>query len=178
MATVTKTRGVITLSDLQASPEYLACSSKMRLWLTTLIENGFDYPAATAAAFNCKNPRVFSYAVRNWTKVRAALNLYLGRSEQDAFLDDLQKTIRRAPAGSDRQVRAQALFARLKWNVSSPASDEPDAPAPSKHKTPEAASDSRIPAGATPLVDGSGVVRGYRTSDGQYVQMANVEVAR
>jgi hypothetical protein len=178
MATISQTRGFITLSDLQTSREYLACSSKMRHWLTILIENGFDYPAATAAAFDCKNPRVFSYAVRNWPKVRAALNLYLGRSEQEAFLDDLQKTIRRAPAGSDRQVRAQALYARLKWNVSSPASEEPETPANSKLKTPEAAPDSRIPAGATPLVDRSGVVRGYRSSDGQYVQLANFEAAR
>jgi len=162
----------MTLDEFKRTQEYAACSDKMKLWLVTLIENGFDYIAATAAAFNAKNPRVFSYAVRNWTKVRAALNLYLGRSEQDAFLEELQKTIRRAPSGSDRQVRAQALYARLKWNVQSPASEEPETPATSHHKTPNTAN-SRVPAGATPLADDAGVIRGYRLPSGDYVRLAD-----
>jgi len=51
------TKGVITLAELQQSPEYVACSDKMKFWLVTLIENGFDYTAATAVAFTCKYPR-------------------------------------------------------------------------------------------------------------------------
>src|SRR5712692_2056121 len=132
-----ETKGTITLAELQASPEYLACTPKMQVWLTTLIQSKFDYKLATATAFNCKNLRqahIFSYAVRKWAVVRAALNLYLGRSEQDVFLTDLQETIRRAPNGSDRQVRAQALYARLKFGVSPPDGDEP------VERQPEAAS--------------------------------------
>jgi hypothetical protein len=179
-----ETKGPITLAELQASPEYLACTPKMQVWLTTLIESNFDYKLATATAFNCKNLRqahVFSYAVRKWPVIRAALNLYLGRSEQDVFLEDLKETIRRAPKGSVAQVRAQALYARLKFGVSE-GSAEPEA----KSESPAAAveskapvSESRIPAGAYPLYDKtSGALQGYRTTDGQYIRLADVEVTR
>jgi hypothetical protein len=175
MAVASGTRGVMTLSDLQASKEYLACSAKMRVFLTTLIENGFDYPAATAAGFNCKNPRVFSYAVRNWAKVRAALNLYLGHSEQDIFLDELQQTIRRAPKGSDRHVRALALYARMRFGVDTSGSDDSTGPvaATSKSETPRPGRDVRVPAGATPLADDVGVIRGYRLPSGDYVRLVD-----
>jgi hypothetical protein len=118
------TKNVITLAELQASPEFLACTPKMQTWLTTLIENQFDYIRATAAAFDCKNAQVFSYAVRSWPRIRAALNLYFGRSEQDQFLEDLAQTIRRAPKGSDRRVRAMALYARMKFGVNENAEPE------------------------------------------------------
>jgi hypothetical protein len=114
------TKAAITFAEFQASKEYLACTPKMQVWLTTLIESNFDYKLATATAFNCKNLRqahVFSYAVRKWPIIRTALNLYLGLSEQDVFMADLQETIRRAPKGSDRHVRALALYARLKFGV-------------------------------------------------------------
>jgi hypothetical protein len=121
-------KSVTTLHEFQATPEYLACTPKMQVWLTTLIESNFDYKLATATAYNCKNLRqahVFSYAVRKWPIIRAALNVYLGKSERDSFLEDLEQTIRRAPKGSDRQVRAQALYARMKFGVSTPDNDEP-----------------------------------------------------
>jgi hypothetical protein len=128
---MSETKGAISLAELQASTEYLACTPKMQVWLTTLIQSNFDYKLATVKAFNCKNLRqahIFSYAVRKWPVIRAALNLYLGRSEQDVFLADLQETIRRAPKGSVAQVRAQALYARLKFGVSTPDSEpEPEA---------------------------------------------------
>ena len=169
-----ETKSAMTLEEFKLTPEYAACSDKMKLWLVTLIENGFDYTAATASAFDCTYPRVFSYAVRNWAKVRAALNLYLGRSEQDVFLDELQKTIRRAPLGSDRQVRAQALYARLKWNVQSPASEEPEAPATSISKSKALApADPRIPPDHLEVWSDpkTGVAIGYRAADGTPVKL-------
>jgi hypothetical protein len=121
-----ETKSAMTLDELQQTPEYAACSDKMKLWLQTLISSDFNYKLATATAFNCKNLRqahVFSFAVRKWPVVRAALRLYLGLSEQDVFLEDLAQTIRRAQKGSVAQVRAQALYARLKFGVSTPDSE-------------------------------------------------------
>jgi len=185
MATTLKseTKGVMTLDELKRSPEYAECSDKMKRWLVTLIENGFDYTAATATAFTCKYPEKFSHSVRKWPAIRVALNRYLGRSEQDVFLADLQETIRRAPKGSDRHVRALALYARMRFGVDTPGGEaEPQAPAatnkseaPAKSKV---VTDSRVPVGATALADKQGVIRGYRTPDGQYVQLADVEVGR
>jgi hypothetical protein len=165
-----ETKTALTLAELQASPEYLVCSPKMQVWLTTLIQSNFDYKLATATAYNCKNPRqahVFSFAVRKWPVVRAALSLYLGRSVQDVFLEDLKETIRRAPKGSDRQVRALALYARMKWGVSSPASDEPEAePAP-------VIPDPRVPADHLEVWSDpkTGVVIGYRAVNGEAVKL-------
>jgi hypothetical protein len=157
-----ETKSAVSLAALQASPEYLACTPKMQVWLTTLIESNFDYKLATATAFNCKNLRqahVFSFAVRKWSVIRAALNLYLGRSEQDAFLEDLKETIRRAPKGSDRQVRAQALYARMKWGVSNPASDKPEAasktePSTAKPAAASVAPPARFHVGEIAILDG------------------------
>jgi hypothetical protein len=123
-----ESKRTMTFDELKQSPEYAACSDKMKLWLQTLISSDFNYTLATVTAFQCKSTRqaaMFSYAVRNWAKVRAALNLYLGRNEQDVFLEDLAQTIRRAPKGSVAQVRAQALYARMKFGVSTPDNDEP-----------------------------------------------------
>lgn len=132
-----KTKNVMTLEELKLSPEYAACSDKMKLWLQTLIASDWNYTAATVSAFQCKSTRqaqMFSYAVRKWPVVRAALNLYLGLSERDVFLEDLQQTIRRAPKGSDRRVRALALYARMKFGVNEnaepEAADENETPQP------------------------------------------------
>jgi hypothetical protein len=180
MAQVTS-EGAISLAELQASTAYLACTPKMQLWLTTLIQSNFDYKLATATAFNCKNLRqahVFSYAVRKWPVIRAALNLYLGKSEQEVFLEDLLQTICRAPRGSVAQVRAQALYARMKFGVNADGA-EPEAARPTETPTTsEAASDSRVPPGARPWLDKNGTVVGYQTPDGQNVQLAAVEVTR
>jgi hypothetical protein len=72
-----------------------------------------------------------------------------------------------------------ALFARIKFGVSPDSDDEPDASVVAENKTPQTvALDSRVPAGATALADDQGVIRGYRAADGNYVQLADVEVLR
>lgn len=165
-----ETKGVMAFDELQQSPEYAACSDKMKLWLQTLISSDFNYKLATATAYNCKNLRqahVFSYAVRKWPVIRAALNLYLGRSEQDVFLEDLKETIRRSPVGSDRHVRAQALYARLKFGVSE-SSAEPEAePVP-------VIPDSRVPTDHLEVWSDpkTGVVIGYRAANGDAVKLS------
>lgn len=101
----------LTLSAFQASSEYRACRPKSQAWLTALVTNGFDYAAATAAAYpTCKThekARVVSYAVRNWPKIVAALNLYLGRTPLDVAKVQRQKTIKQLV----REVRLQLKHA-------------------------------------------------------------------
>ena len=112
-----KPKTVLTADELKQTPEFLACSPKMRVWLLALLENGFDYPAASAAAFNCTFPEKFGYAVRNWPAVRAALAVVFRWSDRDVMLDEIKRDIRRAPVGSDRRVRAQAIYARLRYDL-------------------------------------------------------------
>jgi hypothetical protein len=167
-------KSAITLAELQVSPEFLACTPKMRCWLVRLIESNFDYTAATVRAFECHNPRnsqIFSFAIRRWPKIRACLDLYLGRDERESFLADLKETIRREKGIA--KVRAQALYARMAFGVSEGPTDLAET-----ETAPSAVSDTRIPVGATALVDERGVTRGYRTADGQYIQLAAVEATR
>jgi hypothetical protein len=118
-----KPKTVLTADELKQTPEFLACSPKMRVWLLALLENGFDYTAASAAAFNCTFPEKFGYAVRNWPAVRAALAVVFRWSDRDVMLDEIKRDIRRAPVGSDRRVRAQAIYARLRYDLP-PEADE------------------------------------------------------
>jgi len=124
---------VMSLAEFQTSLEFLACTEKAQRWLVALVESNLDYRAATLSVYS-KTPRqaqILSYAVRKWPSVRRALNLYLGRTDKDAFLEDLQTTIRRAPEGSVARVKAMALYARMKFGVG----EEPEAAA---SKTPVA----------------------------------------
>jgi hypothetical protein len=139
--TTPKTKALLTIEQLRQSPEFLACTAKAQTWIIALVESGsrFDYKAATLAAYDCKSPRqaqIFSHAIRKWPSIRRVLALYLGLSEKDQFLEDLQQTIRHAPEGSIAKVKAMSLFARLKFCVGedgapeAAASKTPTAPAP------------------------------------------------
>jgi hypothetical protein len=126
----------LTIAELQVSQEYITCSAKMQVWLTELVTNGFKYTDATVAAFDCKDresARVFSYAVRNWPKIRAALNLYLGKSEREILLDKVRAALRNAEAGGIAEQRLLAQEERLLFGGTLPAEDDetpkPKAPA-------------------------------------------------
>jgi hypothetical protein len=126
----TSTAGVITATEFQQSVEYQKCTEKQRLFLDTLLANGFDYIHATQTAFDMKNARnasIYSYAVRRSPEVRAALNLFLyGGDERAIFVEGLRETIRRSKEGSTAKLRAQALYASMVFKVKDEAADEPD----------------------------------------------------
>ena len=106
----------LTTADFHTSKEYLACTPKQRVWVDTFLATQ-DATVATQTAYTVtgESARTLTYAVRDSHNVRAAVNAALGRSEQEAFLEEIQRDIRRAPAGSDRRVRAMAMYARMKW---------------------------------------------------------------
>ena len=128
MATITE--GVITPTEFQQSAVYGKCSVKQRLFLDTLIANGFDYIHATQTAFDMKNARnaaIYSYAVRRSPEVRAALNLFLhGGDERAVFIEELKESVRRSKPGSTAKLRAQALYASMVFKVKDEAANEPD----------------------------------------------------
>jgi hypothetical protein len=168
------------VDEWHASNEYLQCSAKQRFWLDTLISNGFDYTAATVAAFGCKsvkNAQIFSYAVRRARVVKAALNLYLRKTELDCDLEESFRQFHRAEPGSIAAQRFWAQILRLKYGVRAELEPESD-PEPAYKKSEPKPTDSRIPPGAKPLRDKGGNLKGYVTPDGQFVQLAQVEVSR
>ncbi|MBZ5662393.1 MAG: hypothetical protein LAO08_18480 [Acidobacteriia bacterium] len=166
-------KGLIPLNQWKLSPEFAACTAKQQAFLLALIETQ-DFTKAVLAAYGSKNARqaqIFSYAVREVASVKAALNVYLGKSPLDVLYEEVVSNLKHAEPGSVAASRFLAQKERLLLGLA-PAKDDDEV------ETPRPATDSRIPTGAMPLVDSSGVVRGYRTADGQYVQLANVEVTR
>jgi hypothetical protein len=107
---------------------------------------------------------------------------FQGKTERDIQIEGLRHALKKMPPYA--QERARRLLAELTGLIStdgqSKAVDEPRAE-DSKAEAPkigESNSESRVPAGATALVDRDGVIKGYRSADGQYVQLADVEVTR
>jgi len=127
----TQIKDAETADVFHASREYVRLTAKQRAWLDIFIFTR-DAVLATKTAYNAASDtyaRLLAHQIEANSRIRAALNVYQGRSEQEIFLADLQETIRRAPKGSVAQVRAQALYARMKFGVSTPDSDhEPVAP--------------------------------------------------
>jgi hypothetical protein len=161
------TRKPMPVDEWHASNEYLQCSAKQRFWLDTLISNGFDYTAATVAAFGCKsvkNAQIFSHAVRRARVVKAALNLYLRKTELDCDIEETFKQYQRAEPGSVAAQRLWSQLLRLKYGMK--PETEPESVQP---KT----DDPRIPADRLEVwIDKStGLAIGYRAADGQAVKL-------
>lgn len=90
------TKGVITLAQFMATPEFLACADKQRRWLQTLVESGFNYALANATAFDNLTPRralLYGYAVRRQPHVVAALQVYLGTTDADVLKEQRQDSV-------------------------------------------------------------------------------------
>jgi hypothetical protein len=108
---------MLTLEVFRQTPEYIECSDKVRLWLVALVENGFDYTAATRTAFTAKDPVKYGHAVRNWPTVRAALAVYREMSAFDIWVADVQRASRRK---NTTIAHIQALKLRadaMGWNA-------------------------------------------------------------
>jgi hypothetical protein len=162
------TRKPLAVDEWHASKEYLQCSVKQRLWLGALVSNGFDYTAATVAAFGCKsvkNAQIFSYAVRRARAVKAALNLYLRKTELDCDIEETFKQYQRAEPGSVAAQRLWSQLLRLKYGVRAELEADDSQPEPAK-------ADSRIPPDYLEVFqDKAGVVIGYRAANGEAVKL-------
>jgi hypothetical protein len=102
--------------DFQKSKEYLALTSRQRTWLTALMETN-DIAQATRTAYGTKNDAyeaMLTRKIESSPRVIAALNLFYGRSERDAFLSELDRTIQREKGPA--KVAAMQLKARLQFS--------------------------------------------------------------
>jgi len=169
----------MTRAEFEATREFSRCTAKQKVWLQTFIANGGEAVQATVAAFNCTDVRhaqIYSYAVLRSLKIRAALNLYLGKSEREIetqkeqtsrakLLRKVRQNLREAEPGSIAAQRLLAQEERLVFGGKSEAEDEPQT---ASKPEPE----SRVPAGMAAWYDkDTGVVIGYRTPDGKDVQL-------
>jgi len=127
-----------------ASPEYLALTTAQRLWVDAFIVSRDPFQA-TAAAYHFASDRDSkqnSYHIKANLKVQAALNLYLGKSVQDAAnertLVEVQRNLKAAEAGSTAAQRLLAQQERLIRKVHSVV-PSPKPQTPSQAATPQAA---------------------------------------
>src|ERR1700674_1124950 len=100
----TQSTGAGTTDEFHASKEYLSLNAKQRVWLDVFIETQ-DAAQATQTAYNPATEtygKLLRYKIEANPRMRAAVNVALGRSEQEAFLVGVLEDIRRAPKGSDR----------------------------------------------------------------------------
>jgi hypothetical protein len=177
----------IPLAALEARVEWQALTLKQQTFLRAYIQSGvdtgtYDAVAAVRAAYNATgNAKVLSYELLANPKIDRILVLHFGWNEQDRLKTRHQKSVkqllrqvrfqlRHAEPGSVSAQRLTAQLQSLLLNQEPPVEREPEAET--------AVSNTRIPVGATALVDERGVTRGYRTADGQYVQLAAVEATR
>lgn len=169
------TKARLTDGEFHASREYLELTAQQRVWVDAFL-NTPDALQATKTAYKSadETARTFTYRLRANPRVRAAVNLALGRSEQEAFLDEVKRDIDRAPVGSDRRVRAEAMYARMKWGDSEPA-NKPE----NQNPRPVGTTAGRVPPGCRAVTHKeTGVLLGYITPEGERVSLAAVEVTR
>lgn len=155
-----------------------ALTPSQRAWCLAWITNGHDALAATALAYSPKSARTMQYEVKQHPTVVAFLELYRvltqGAPSREEQIAGVLATIREAPAYA--QDGARRLLAQLTGVIQDTKTEASPAASPAVDGEPP----KRVPAGATALADKDGLVRGYRTADGQYVQLAgeNFEVSR
>jgi hypothetical protein len=159
-------------ADLKASAPFRRMTGPQQAWLLEYLRTGSIHAATRAAYRDAKNSSqaTMAYQIQKSQAILDCLDWYRFRdatSSRQALIDLVRKQLDAAEPGS---VSAQRLCSQLQsLTLGAKTAPEPETPRP-------ALPDSKVPTGATPLVDGNGVVRGYRTADGQYVQLASVEV--
>ena len=177
----------LALAELQRMPEYVRLTGKQKALVDAFVANEHDrvtayqvtHPTCTVRDSAEKGAhKVFSAPA-----MRAVLDVYF---QVDA-LDAVKEQIRRAML--DRHLTtAQASMVRLYAaahgiSVDSPMEPPAAAPVSVPAPAPQAPAarmprDPRIPEGAVALRDSAGVIRGYKTAEGQKVRFADVEVAQ
>src|ERR1700680_3246574 len=180
--TSTETQSPEAWTRLESSPQWRALTDSQRIWVTQFLATG-NALSATRAGYKTKseaNNRVLSYELAKNKSIVAALDVATGKiipvkSEREILIETVRKQLRAAEKGSIAASKFTAQLERLQLGGKS---DEVESDTGEAPKTSASDSTSRVPAGATALADISGVVRGYRTADGQYVQLADVEVTR
>jgi hypothetical protein len=86
----------LSLAELTKRPEWRALTAKQRLFTSKWISSG-DALASCAASYpGTKNPKVYVHALLASERIKAVVNLMLGKSESEKILDDLKVLVKRA----------------------------------------------------------------------------------
>jgi hypothetical protein len=177
----------MSVAELSRTLEFARLTMKQAAWVRHYVQNYldtgiFDPTAATEAAYSVsskENARTFSYQILANPKVALVLNRFRGVPTKLEQIANLLVTIDRSKDSPCARYDAQRLLAQLTGLLApSPESSKPKAdktqPAPVAS---EPDSKSRVPDGATPLKDSDGIIKGYKTPNGSYVQLSDVEVS-
>jgi hypothetical protein len=111
--------------DFMKSREYLALTPRQQAWVDSFLDSQ-NASLATRTAYGTKNDAyeaMLTRKIESSPRVIAALNLLYGRSERDAFLSELERTIQRERGPA--KVSAMQLLARLKFTDKSETPVEP-----------------------------------------------------
>jgi hypothetical protein len=171
----------LTLEQLHEQTCYRELPPKQKKAVDVFIQNGGNKTEAVLAAYKVKskeNARVLSYAVFGSPTVIACLAAYFQDDPLASFTRACYAAYRRKKL-TGAQVQALALIAKINGWGSAALPTEMlhgrDAEPEESQAPVEPIPTTRVPAGATPLVDDQGIVRGYKTEAGDYVQLADVE---
>ena len=130
--TATQSPRVLTLEEFHASPEFRALTDRQRKWVDIVVVTR-DPDRDTREAFGATNndayAKMLTGKVETSPRVRAALHLFYGRTEREAFLEDVKTDLRRSKPGSIARTKFASLYAKLTFGVDpEPESEDTNAP--------------------------------------------------
>jgi hypothetical protein len=170
----------LTFEQLRAEPVFRDLTPRQQKMIETFIASNGDRLQAVQSAYNAKSAevaRVMAYEFFASHKVVACLTAYF----QDDPLEVFKRDLRRAMTSKKltvAQVQAMKIYCDVHGWGSKSLPDlhgrdaKPDEDA-AVSETPRPDRDVRVPAGATPLADDAGVIRGYRLPSGDYVRLVD-----
>ena len=164
-------RKAIPIEQLRQTLEFQGLTPKQQLLVESYIASGGDKLFATQSAYQNKTQefaRQNSYFYFANARVKAVLNLWLGKTERELLIEAVEDQIRHAEKGSVAMQRLLSQLATLKFGVPSEAK-EPEVAAPASA---ERERDARIPADAQKIwLDADDKIVGYRAADGTDVKL-------
>jgi hypothetical protein len=183
------------LAVITKTKEFRAATKQQQVFVLAFLATGDARQAMAKAYPKSSGPamRALQWQVLRSQGVTDVLEILKWRNSREALITIIKEQLKAAAPGSIAAKDFAVSLERLLLGISGTNRshfvdpDEPDAePVPPVETgtavktgtTSQPAQDSRVPADATPLVDAQGIVRGYKTQAGEYVQLAEVEATR
>lgn len=107
---------VLNVSEVEALPEFRKLNERQQKFIK-LVAAGATPLESVRGAYNCTSRRSgerFLHSLINRPKMQPILNFLYGQSDKDAFLERLEKLLRKGEGVTSREVAALTLFAVVK----------------------------------------------------------------
>jgi hypothetical protein len=132
------------LDELRTTPEFQLLTTKQQIFVSAYLSSGrqngtYDSLAAVRTAYDVSsatNATVLSYEILGNPKIKKVLDLHFNRTEREAFLEDLLRTIARSKGTA--KVRAMALYAKMKFGIDTADDSEKQSSVPKPNQDGEA----------------------------------------